>query len=310
MSAPAEESDRLKITATRAEHRGGSEPPLRVIASIPTGVSDVDSAKAAQSPRPVCALESPPKLVPRAESANDPIPSRGSPPAVAFLVESRTEAQGSRTRRLDRESQTWVEALHSAGSRRDDAIRRLHALVLREARFEVRRRTAPLTHPSGRDLDDLAVQAADDAVVAILAKLDRFRGDSLFTTWARRFAQREAPAKIRRRLGRGRELPMEFESERARMWPPRDESPHERCVARESARTLARLIADELTPHQREVLIALAIHGVATEDLARCLDTTSGALYKTLHDARRKLKAGLVAASHTPGEVADVTVSA
>ena len=73
----------------------------------------------------------------------------------------------------------------------------------------VRRR---LTHPSGRDLDDLAVQAADDAVVAILAKLDRFRGDSLFTTWARRFAQREAPAKVRRRLGRGRDLPMEFES--------------------------------------------------------------------------------------------------
>ncbi len=280
MSAPAEEYSGLKITATRAGHRGGSEPPLRVLASPPAGISGADSGKGAQSPRPVC----------------DPMPCRGSPPAVALVVETRIEAHGSRTRRLDRESQTWVDALHSAGSRRDDAIRRLHALVLREARFEVRRRTAPLTHPSGRDLDDLAVQTADDAVVAILAKLDRFRGDSLFTTWARRFAQREAPAKIRRRLGRGRDLPMEFEPEHVRMWPARDESPHERCVACESAGTLARLIADELTPHQREVLIALAIHGVATEDLARRLDTTSGAIYKTLHDARRKLKAGLAAA--------------
>jgi RNA polymerase sigma-70 factor, ECF subfamily len=194
--------------------------------------------------------------------------------------------------RLDRESRTWLEALDSVGRRRDDAILRLHALLVREARFEVRRRTSWLSHPSGRDLDDLAVQAADDAVVAILAKLDRFRGESLFTTWARRFAQLEAPDKIRRRVGRGGELPTELELEAARMWPARGESPHERCVARESARTLARLIADELTAHQREVLIASVIEGVATDELARRLDTTPGAIYKTLHDARRRLKAG------------------
>jgi RNA polymerase sigma-70 factor (ECF subfamily) len=189
-----------------------------------------------------------------------------------------------------------VEARRSNGSRRDDAIRRLHALLYREARFEVRRRTARLTHPSGGDLDDLAVQAADDALVAILAKLHHFRGDSLFTTWARRFAQHEAPAKIRRRLGRGRgrEFPMEIEVEQARMWAAHAESPHEHCVARDAARTLTRLIAEELTAHQREVLIAVTIHGVATEDLATRLDTTSGAIYKTLHDARRKLKAGLL----------------
>jgi RNA polymerase sigma-70 factor (ECF subfamily) len=73
----------------------------------------------------------------------------------------------------------------------------------------------------------------------------------------------------------------------------RDESPHERCVARESARTLARLIAEELTAHQREVLIALAIDGVAADVLATRLDTNANALYKTLHDARRKLKGKL-----------------
>jgi RNA polymerase sigma-70 factor (ECF subfamily) len=197
-------------------------------------------------------------------------------------------------RQLDRESLAWVEALYSIGLRRDDAIRRLYTLLYREARFEVRRRAARLAHPSGGDLDDLAVQAADDAVVAILAKLHHFRGDSLFTTWARRFAQHEAPAKLRRRLGRGRELPIELEFEHASIWPAPAESPHERCVARDAARTLTRLIAEELTAHQREVLIAVAIHGVATEDLARRLDTTPGAIYKTLHDARRKLKAGLL----------------
>src|SRR6185312_7156799 len=152
--------------------------------------------------------------------------------------------------------------------------------LLREARFEVGRRTASLAHPSGRDLDDLALQAADDAVVAILSKLHQFRGDSLFTTWARRSAQREAPAKIRRRVGRNRDLPLEIEFDGARMWHAANESPHERAVAGESARTLAHLIA-------------LTIDGVTTEVLAQNLETSTGALYKTLHDARRKLKAKL-----------------
>jgi RNA polymerase sigma-70 factor, ECF subfamily len=221
-------------------------------------------------------------------------------PAIDITVERRIEAASSRTATdagcFDRASRAWLDALRSRGLRRDDAIRRLHALLLREAQFEVGRRTAHLAHPSGRDLDDLAVQAADDAVVAILAKLDQFRGDSLFTTWARRFAQLEAPAKIRRRLGRARELPSENALERDPMWAVERASPHDRSVANESARTLARLIADELTPHQREVLVALVIEGVPTHSLARRLDTTPGALYKTLHDARLKLGAGLAAA--------------
>lgn len=210
-----------------------------------------------------------------------PIPCRGSPPPAVMRL------------RLDPESRAWFDALDADGLRRVEAIGRLHALLLREARFEVGRRTASLAHPSGRDLDDLAFQAADDAVVAILAKLHQFRGDSLFTTWARRFVQREAPAKIRRRVGRNRELPMELELEASRTWHAADESPHGRTVAKEAVSRLAHLIAHELTTHQREVLIALAIDGVATEELARRLATSTGALYKTLHDARRKLKANL-----------------
>jgi RNA polymerase sigma-70 factor, ECF subfamily len=199
----------------------------------------------------------------------------------------------SRDARLDPESRAWLDALDSEGLRREEAVGRLYALLLREARFEVRRRTAFLTHPSGGDLDDLATQAAGDAVVAILAKLGQFRGDSLFTTWARRFAQREAPAKIRGRRGRNRDLPMDLDFARSWMWHSAGQSPHEQAATRETAQTLGHLIAQDLTVRQREVLIALAIDGVATKDLATRLDTTTGALYKTVHDARRKLKAGL-----------------
>jgi RNA polymerase sigma-70 factor, ECF subfamily len=230
---------------------------------------------------------------PFASPTIDPGPAKRAGPRHSVATINRAAIDAPR---LDGRSQAWVDALHAHSPRREDAIERLHALLVREARFDVGRRAALLTHPSGPDLDDLAVQAADDAVVAILAKLDQFRGDSLFTTWARRFVQREAPAKLRRRVGRARELPSNEGFEHARLWPVEGESPQERSVARESIETLARLIADELTARQREVLIALAIEGVPTEDLARRLDTTTGALYKTLHDARRKLRAGLVEA--------------
>jgi RNA polymerase sigma-70 factor, ECF subfamily len=196
-------------------------------------------------------------------------------------------------RQLDPESRAWVDALDSRGVRQDEAIRRLHALLLREARFEVRRRATALRHPSGRDLDDLAFQTADDAVVAILGKLGQFRGDSLFTTWARRFAQRETPAKIRRRVGRNRDLPIETDVERSWLWHAPSQSPHEQAVAGDTVRHLTDAIAGELTTRQRDVLVALVFEGATTEELASRLHTTPGALYKTLHDARRKLRAGL-----------------
>ncbi|HET9102557.1 MAG TPA: sigma-70 family RNA polymerase sigma factor [Solirubrobacteraceae bacterium] len=190
--------------------------------------------------------------------------------------------------RLDAESRAWLGQLQGEGPIRDAAIGRLHALLVQEARYEVRRRTAALVHPSGRDLDDLATQAADDAVVALLAKLDDFRGDARFTTWARRFAALEVPGKLRRRLGHTRETPNDGDG-----WlavSSSSEDPSRVTEAGELARTVGHLIADSLTPHQREVLLELAINEVPTAQLALRLHCTPGALYKTLHDARAKLR--------------------
>jgi RNA polymerase sigma-70 factor, ECF subfamily len=202
-----------------------------------------------------------------------------------------TQSHRDGVSQLDPESRAWLETLRSDGARYDAAIMRLHALLLSEARYQVRRRTAALTHPSGRDLDDLAMQAADDALVAILGKLDRFRGDALFSTWARRFAELEVPGKIRRRLGRARETPTETETLELR--PARDEDAQAISEVADLADRLSELIVHDLTSHQREVLVALAIDGVDSKDLATRLNSTPGALYKTLHDARRKLKRGL-----------------
>ena len=121
-------------------------------------------------------------------------------------------APSPRRARLDAASQAWLDRLGPQSRERDDAIAALHALLLKAARFEVNRRRAAFPHLRGGDYDDLAHQSADDALVAVLSRLADFRGDSLFTTWAYKFALYEAAVKVRRRAWQGRELPVEPEA--------------------------------------------------------------------------------------------------
>jgi RNA polymerase sigma-70 factor, ECF subfamily len=187
------------------------------------------------------------------------------------------------------ESDEWVTALRGSRAGREQAVAELHALLLRGARHELHRRRASLGHVGHAELDDLAVQAADDALVTILAKLHTFRGASRFTTWAYKFVLLEAGVKARRRAWHGREVVLDAEA-----WPRmRDpgQSPHEALEDAEALTAIRDAVNSRLTPHQREVLRALAIDGVPIDVLAERLGTTRGALYKTLHDARRKLRA-------------------
>jgi RNA polymerase sigma-70 factor, ECF subfamily len=195
--------------------------------------------------------------------------------------------------RVDAESRIWIARLQAGAADRDAAIAELHALLLRAARFEVRRRSAAYRHLRGDDLDDLAHQSADDALVAVLGKLDDFRGASRFTTWAYKFALLEAGVKVRRRAWQGRELPLEPER-----WAAIADGTRTLEQATETSELLAALreaIAADLSPRQREVLVAVAIDGVPIDVLAERLDTTRGALYKVVHDARRKLRDVLAA---------------
>ncbi|MGH2408227.1 MAG: RNA polymerase sigma factor [Candidatus Limnocylindrales bacterium] len=164
----------------------------------------------------------------------------------------------------------------------------LHGLLLRAARHELSRRRAALSYVRGEELDDVAMQAADDALMAVLAKLDDFRGESRFTTWAYKFAVLEAGVKLRRRAWQGREVLLEPDG-----WDrfaDRTNSVHEQLEQAELLGALGDAIEDTLTPHQRRVFSALALNEVPADVLAERLGTTRGALYKTLHDARRKLR--------------------
>jgi RNA polymerase sigma-70 factor (ECF subfamily) len=189
---------------------------------------------------------------------------------------------------LDEESRAWLRDLRSHGGTREEAIARLHALLLRAARFECARRRPALPHLRGNDLDDLANQAADDALVSVLSHLDDFRGASRFTTWVYKFALLEAAVKLRKRSWQGREVPLEPET--WSLFMSAGIAPDEEAEQSELLTTLQQAIAEVLTPHQRRVLVALALNGVPIDVLAERLNSTRGALYKTLHDARRKLR--------------------
>lgn len=202
------------------------------------------------------------------------------------------DVTGRRTARptpaLDEASARWLSSLRSTGAEQDQAIQQLHELLLRAARFEVARRAGALP---ARDRDDLANQAADDALMHVLDKLDAFEGRSRFTTWAYKFAIYEAGVKARRRAWQDREVTLEAEA--WSLLPDADGGPAAVAEERELLRALEHGIRTALTAHQRNVLVALAVTGVPIDVLAERLGTTRGALYKTLHDARRKLRGHL-----------------
>ncbi|HEX5608864.1 MAG TPA: sigma-70 family RNA polymerase sigma factor [Solirubrobacterales bacterium] len=202
-------------------------------------------------------------------------------------------------RPAEEDSRIWVQRLRATGADHDAAVAELHGLLLKAARFEVARREDVLSHLRGGDLEDLAQQSADDALIAVLRKLGEFRGESRFTTWAYKFALLEAAVKVRRRSWQGREIPLEEEA-----WSRLSDAAataERRAQDGELFATLREEIERCLSPRQREVLVAVTLNDVPIDVLAERLGATRGALYKSLHDARRKLRAAVAERGFDPG---------
>ncbi|MDT4894244.1 MAG: hypothetical protein QOE97_3279 [Pseudonocardiales bacterium] len=209
-------------------------------------------------------------------------------------------------RRLDVESAAWLRDLGSTGAQREDALVRLHELLLRIARGELGRRSARQRQVTGPELDDLAHQAAADALLAITAKLGQFRGESRFTTWAYRFVILEVSTKLGRHFWQRPTVALAAEDwdrlpDRFGMSPDEQAQWHGLVVA------LRQAVDQELTERQRLVFAAIVLHGVPLDALVIELGSTRNAIYKTMFDARRKLRAALAAKGYLsagdPGEV-------
>jgi RNA polymerase sigma-70 factor (ECF subfamily) len=192
--------------------------------------------------------------------------------------------------RPDPDSAAWLRSLREDG---EDGVARLRELLLRVALKEVHRR-APRVRISGPELDDIAHQAATDAALAVLTKLDGFRGESRFTTWAYRFVVLEVSSKLGRHFWREEGVRLDVEAwerlpDRFGLEPDRQAEWGELVAA------LQRAVDEELTPHQRQLFVALVLEGVPLDALVVELGSNRNAIYKAVYDARRKLRSALVA---------------
>jgi RNA polymerase sigma-70 factor, ECF subfamily len=186
---------------------------------------------------------------------------------------------------LDLESREWLHDLRAGGTTADAAIERLRALLLDAARFEVKRRRDDSLLVD--DSQEIAREAADDALTRILKRLHDFGSDRRFTTWASKFALTEAAVKLRRHAWAARDLPLESEGLDVLlsvMGDP-DATPEHRAVLE-----AVQIAMPRLTAPQRRVFIALALNGIPIDVLAEQMRTSRGALYKTLHEARREVR--------------------
>ncbi|MFB7293981.1 RNA polymerase sigma factor [Actinacidiphila glaucinigra] len=212
--------------------------------------------------------------------------------------EGRAGDGGRGGRSMDAESARWVRALSADGEAYEEATGRLHALLLRIAYAELNRRGS--RHGiTGPELDDLAHQAAADALLSITRKIGDFRGDSRFTTWAYKFVMHEVSSKLGRHFWRT--AGVQLDPEAWERLPDRlGADPVRQSEARELVAALREAVDEELTERQRRVFTALAVNGVDADTLAAELGTNRNALYKTMFDARRKLRARLAANGHLP----------
>lgn len=182
----------------------------------------------------------------------------------------------------------WVERLRTPGPIGDAAVRHLHDLLLRAARYQVAQMGD--THRFGAArLDEIVHAAADEAAMSVLQRLGDFEGRSKFTTWAYKFGVLQTAVEVRRVAWRQRELELGICAERASAAP----TPAEIAESSELSREVSVAVHRCLTSHQRRVALALLVEGIPIDVLAERLGTNRNALYKTLHDARRRLRADL-----------------
>jgi RNA polymerase sigma-70 factor, ECF subfamily len=194
----------------------------------------------------------------------------------------------------DQETAQWLQDLQ--GPDREAAYERLHRLLLRVARGELRRR-GPRAGIDGPELDDLAHQAAADALVAVRRKLSCFRGESRFTTWAYKFAVLEVSTKLGRHFWRTPHARLDAE-DWSRLPDRFGLDPADESEWRELVGALRRAVDEVLSERQRRAFVAVVLNGIPADALVDRLGPSRNAIYKTLYDARRKLHAQLVATGH------------
>ena len=211
-----------------------------------------------------------------------------------------------------RTNDEWLHDLSASGLTQEAAITDLRDHLLRAAMYFFSRNRDDLVGLSRDEILQRAEDCAQDALIAVMNHLPDFRGDSQFTTWAYKFAINTALVAARRE--RWKEVSLDDLSQVGEStyldWALRDQSatsaPDRTAMQNEVRELIREVIEHKLTENQRQVLILMVFQNVPLDEVARYMGSNRNAIYKMLHDARRKLKSSLSARGF---EVAEILTS-
>jgi RNA polymerase sigma-70 factor, ECF subfamily len=207
-----------------------------------------------------------------------------------------------------RTNEEWLENLSASGAVQEAAISDLRNLLLRTVLFFFSRNLSDFQRLSRDEILQLAEDCAQDALIAVMNHLSDFRGDSKFTTWVYKFAINIALITARRERWKGVSLDRLSVSDDGEFFdwviPDRSSkpSPDRSALQGEIYEIIKQVIKEDLTDKQRQILALLVFNEVPMDEVVRRLGTNRNAVYKMLHDARRKLKTGLQARGFEVGE--------
>ncbi len=189
-----------------------------------------------------------------------------------------------------RDNAEWISALSSSGEARETALADLREILV----SGLRRGLSAWLDPFSPQLEALAAETSQEALLRILQRLDTFEGRSRFTTWAYKVAIRIALTELRRKQWQDVSLDQMLESgaEEGREASVADPQagPEASVEQRDMLVQIGRILREELTERQFAVMRAVAMRGIPMEALAQKMGIERNALYKVMHDARRKLK--------------------
>lgn len=200
-----------------------------------------------------------------------------------------------------RSNEEWLHDLKETGEAQEQAIADLQNILLRAALYLFNRNTDDLTGVASDEVSKLAEDCAQEALIAILNHLSDFRGDSKFTTWAYKFAVNIGLTASRHVRWKDVSLDQLSSDEEGAFseWVLRDKSsalvPDLSAMQGEVRQVIWDVIEQDLTDKQRNILLLMVFHEVPMDEVVQQVGTNRNAIYKNLHDARRKLKSGLQA---------------
>ncbi|MBL8154011.1 MAG: sigma-70 family RNA polymerase sigma factor [Anaerolineae bacterium] len=200
---------------------------------------------------------------------------------------------------VERTNEQWIAELRADPDTQSAALQDLRERLQRGIYYYLTRERSDLSQYSSQEIGQMAEDLAQDATLRVMENLDSFRGDSRFTTWATKVAVRVAISDLRR--ARYRDFSLDDLTADGDLMPdsaasltstpiPNPEDATERTDVMQKVNAA---LKDALTERQYQALVAVAIQDVPLEILAERMGTNRNALYKLLHDARRKLRGHL-----------------